>query len=150
MPNALKYGTEPGPSDRYPVLRLVARIYSWAAVVVGVAAFGGVVFGIARLGTEMVLGIFIIASSLVGGVLAVITLFAASELLRLLSDIESNTRQEAEVFRTLSWSLRKDRELAGIRKKLGELLKESAGPGEGKQLNFTGRENEDDKSGSGP
>jgi hypothetical protein len=90
--------------DRYRALRAVAtllRVFAWI-----VAVFGGLVVVAAAITTGFdVANVVRALSILVGGLIAValqaLLLFAASAMITLFIDIESNTRTTAEILATI-------------------------------------------------
>lgn len=90
--------------DRYRALRAVAtllRAFAWI-----VAVFGGLVVVAAAITTGFdVANVVRALSILVGGLIAValqaLLLFAASAMITLFIDIESNTRTTAEILATI-------------------------------------------------
>ena len=87
-----------GGTNRYPMLMTVAAIYKVLAYIVGVlgiiAFFGALMSGHGFLG--LIGGLI----ALVGAAAGAISLFAFSELIRLLINLEDNTAQTAAALKS--------------------------------------------------
>jgi len=81
---------------RYPVLRALAIIYLLAAAVTAIGAVGGALYLLVRFPYGGPLDrVFIAMGALVAGFYVVISMLAIAELIKLVIDIEHNTRMSA-------------------------------------------------------
>jgi len=89
--------------SKYPSLSTVSTIYKLIAVLIGIAAFIGLFYGISMLdeigGKQM--GIVFIAYSILAGFLGVVSLLAISEGIKLFIDIEKNTFRQNSLIEKL-------------------------------------------------
>ncbi len=89
--------------SKYPALSTVSTIYKLIAVLIGIAAFIGLFYGISMLdeygGKQM--GIVFIAYSILAGFLGVVSLLAISEGIKLFIDIEKNTFRQNSLIEKL-------------------------------------------------
>jgi hypothetical protein len=79
--------------ERYPVLQTISsicRVIGWISVIIGVI---GVVTGLLNIVGGRITGYLTMIASLGIGAIASILLFAFAELIKLLTDIEYNTRK---------------------------------------------------------
>jgi hypothetical protein len=81
-------------SHKYPALHTISAIYKILAIIIGIASFIGLFWGLSQLDSQYTKGVGLITTvySLIVGFIAVITLLAISEGIKLFIDIEGNTR----------------------------------------------------------
>jgi hypothetical protein len=77
---------------RYPVLRALAIMYILGAALTALGAVIYAVYALVRYSLPWTDRLTIIGGTLVGGFIAVISLLAVAELLKLFIDVEHNTR----------------------------------------------------------
>ena len=89
--------------SKYLALSTISTIYKLIAVLIGIAAFIGLFYGISMLdeygGKQM--GIIFIAYSILAGLLGVVSLLAISEGIKLFIDIEKNTFRQNSLIEKL-------------------------------------------------
>ncbi len=98
---------ETNVSQRYPALNTISGIYITLAVVViiitAVISMVELVMGLDFLGISGGIGtiIFVLVTIAIGSIIA-LSLFAASESIKVFMDIEANTRKSAEITNMVS------------------------------------------------
>ena len=83
---------------RYPALRTIVAIYRILAIMVAIAAVFGLLLGFSYSEEDPARKI-LVAVSIGGGIFGTLTLAAASESIKVLVDIEENSRVTAELLR---------------------------------------------------
>lgn len=95
------------PKQKYPALRTIASVYRILAYIALIGGFIGVIVGIALLGQsgsysiEYTGGIMVIVLSVLGGVVGYVSFLAASEMILVFIDMETNTRGSNILLRTI-------------------------------------------------
>jgi hypothetical protein len=80
---------------RYPVLRALAILYVLAAALIAVAAVLTTLYAMVTYHLAALDRLIVLAATLAGGFILVISSLAVAELLKLFIDIEHNTRMNA-------------------------------------------------------
>ena len=93
-------------NTRYTALRTISKVYKVLAIIVIIAAFGVLIYGIVLQGddyyrTEHATGISLIFTSLIFGAFGYISLLAVSEILKLYIDLEENSRKHISLLKKI-------------------------------------------------
>lgn len=95
----------PGAEEtKYPALLVISGIYKALAKIAGIVACIAILYGLIQLpgyDSERAMGISIIISSLIFGIVGIISFLAISEIIKLFIDLEDNSRKQIDLLKNI-------------------------------------------------